>query len=146
MSGPTNEPIEVQRQEAYRNGLYEARDMVWRRYIDGNKKNATYAEMHEALMRACRQAGDVLDSLRAAAPDVGKAQAPSPPLIIKLLAEWENANGTLCAVTPDEWMALMEPVANAAVLESPRMALAAIAQSAPSPLPHLLEAGKEEQR
>jgi hypothetical protein len=43
------------------------------------------------------------------------------PEIIRVLAEWEDANGTLCAITPDEWMALMEPIATFATLESPRM-------------------------
>jgi hypothetical protein len=65
MSGPTNEPIEVQRQEAYRNGLLEAKEIAWRRYVDSGKVNPTALELHDALRRAARQADDVLTELRA---------------------------------------------------------------------------------
>lgn len=44
------------------------------------------------------------------------------PAILKVLAEWEDVNGTICGIMPDEWMALMEPIANVAIFESPRMA------------------------
>lgn len=67
MSGPTNESIEVQRQEAYRNGLREAQDIAWRRYVDSGKVNTTALELHDALRQAARLADDVLISLRAAA-------------------------------------------------------------------------------
>ena len=60
-----------------------------------------------------------------AAPPLPDAGVPRPPLILKHLAEWEDKNGALCAITPKEWMALMKPIASLAVIESPRMARAA---------------------
>jgi hypothetical protein len=146
MSGPTNESIEIQRQEAYRNGLYEAKDIAWRRYMDSGKVNATALELHDALMRACRLAEDVLRSLRAAAPDVGKAQAPSPEWLATAMqladdmAEKAYANG-IEFVASGEADDAGESQAREALAEHLR---AAIAQSAPRPV--LLEAGKEEQR
>lgn len=65
MSGPTNEPIEVQRQEAYLNGLLEAKDMAYRRWVDSGKVNTTAHELHDSLHFACRRAEDVLTNLRA---------------------------------------------------------------------------------
>ena len=51
-----------------------------------------------------------------------KAAQIAIPLILRFLAEWEDKHGSLCAITPDEWMALMEPITRLAVMESPRMA------------------------
>jgi hypothetical protein len=49
-----------------------------------------------------------------------KAVPPIPPLI-KVLADWEDANGTIAAITAKEWVDLREAVQNAACRQSPRM-------------------------
>lgn len=53
--------------------------------------------------------------------------------IIEVLADWESEHGSLAAIMPNEWAALMEAVTQAAIYQSPRQAL-----SAPPPA----EAGK----
>lgn len=67
---------------------------------------------------------------------------PALPEIVRVLAEWEDRNGSLAGIQPDEWAALMEPVAVAATRQSPRMArfswaafdaVAAEAQAVPAP-------------
>jgi hypothetical protein len=56
-------------------------------------------------------------------------QAGQIPKIIQHLAEWEDKNGSLCAITADEWAALMEPITQIAVHESPRQARALLSAS-----------------
>jgi hypothetical protein len=43
------------------------------------------------------------------------------PAIIRILAEWEDRNGSLCAALYDEWIALYPAITKAAVAQSPRM-------------------------
>lgn len=43
------------------------------------------------------------------------------PEIIRILADWEDANGCLAAIMYDEWIALYKPITEAAVAQSPRM-------------------------
>lgn len=45
----------------------------------------------------------------------------SLPEIIRILADWEDANGCLAAIMYDEWIALYKPITEAAVAQSPRM-------------------------
>lgn len=63
----------------------------------------------------------------------GAAVPPDLPLILKHLAEWESKNGTLAAILPDEWMALMEPITKLAVQQSPRMAVVDLSAATGSP-------------
>lgn len=45
--------------------------------------------------------------------------------IIEVLADWESEHGSLAAIMPNEWAALMEAVTQAAIYQSPRQALSA---------------------
>lgn len=44
------------------------------------------------------------------------------PRIIKVLAEWEDKNGTLAGILEHEWLALLHPIRRAATIQSPRRA------------------------
>jgi len=59
-----------------------------------------------------------------AAPQPADERGAFP--IIDVLAEWESENGTIAAITPEEWAALLKPVADAAIVQSPRQARAAL--------------------
>lgn len=46
---------------------------------------------------------------------------PTPSnALVNVLAEWEDKNGTMAAIMPDEWAGLMRPVMNACMIQSPR--------------------------
>jgi len=55
-----------------------------------------------------------------AAPDSGM------PLVLKVLVDWEEANGTLAGLQPSEYAALGEALAEASIKQSPRQAAAAL--------------------
>lgn len=90
-----------------------------------NSKNAARAGWEAAnrwLARECLAAAPVADE---------RARLPK---IIEVLAKWEDRNGTLAGILPHEWAELWEPIASAAVIESPRMARAALSGGSPEPV------------
>lgn len=48
--------------------------------------------------------------------------------LVAVLAQWEDENGTMAAILPDEWMKLHAAVTQACIEESPRMLRAALAE------------------
>jgi len=49
--------------------------------------------------------------------------------LVRVLAEWEDKNGTMAAIMPHEWAELMRPVMNACMSQSPRQIRAELAQA-----------------
>ena len=54
------------------------------------------------------------------------------PDVLQVLVDWENENGTLAGILPNEYAALMDKLTDAAILQSPRQAAAALSRSGPS--------------
>jgi hypothetical protein len=77
------------------------------------------------LRRQLDERGGVIElqRLRIAKLDAATVPATSKPVpeILRVLADWEDANGCLAAIMYDEWIALYKPITEAAVAQSPRM-------------------------
>ena len=94
----------------------------------------------ECVVKAGGRLGELWRCAKGCEP-VAAAAGLLPP-IVRVLAEWEDENGTLAAIMPDEWAELRDKVARACVDQSPRMLRAALAAaSAPPTTKPAAEAG-----